>query len=170
MRRLDSPEMKIAKTFGAKLFDSVFGSEIRACFRSSSEEAGRRDVGLRLRLRLDTPELADLPGNTFTIQTLNRFLALSVHTPLVRYLELPEHIKPLTVEPPLRMLVMISNPSDYSELDVEQEWTILNGTLGSLKRGRIGRTSPNSYAGSIAKPITEERIPHLSLHWSRHLR
>jgi hypothetical protein len=55
-----------------------------------------------------------------------------VQTPLVRYLELPEVIQPVAVTPPIRVLVMISSPSDYPALDVEAEWKRLNESLAGL--------------------------------------
>jgi|GEM_PF-2579740 hypothetical protein len=135
VRRLESPEMEAAKTFGGKLFDAVFSDEVRACLRSSLDETSRQGAGLRLRLRLaDVPELADVPWEYLYNPSLNRFLTLSAETPLVRYLDLPERIQPLAVQPPLRLLVMIASPSDYPALDVEQEWTRLKDALGDLER------------------------------------
>jgi len=62
MRRVDSPEIEAAKQFGARLFDSVFADEVRACLRSRLDEGSNQGKGLRIRLRLmDAPELADLP-------------------------------------------------------------------------------------------------------------
>jgi len=46
VRRLDSPEIAAAKTFGGRLFASVFGDEVRACLRSSQDEASRQGKGL----------------------------------------------------------------------------------------------------------------------------
>src|SRR4029078_3770976 len=77
VRRIDSPEVEAAKSFGARLFTAVFGDDVRSCLRSSLDEASRPNVGLRIRLRLNsTPELADLPWEYLYNQTLNRFLAL----------------------------------------------------------------------------------------------
>jgi hypothetical protein len=68
-----------------------------------------QNAGLRIRLRLkDAPELNDLPWEYLYDKALNRFFALSSETPLVRYLDLAESIRPLIVELPLRVLV-ISN-------------------------------------------------------------
>ena len=42
------------------------------------------------------------------------------------------------MEGPLRLLVMISSPSDYAELDVEQEWSLLTGALAQQQaEGRV---------------------------------
>ena len=63
---------------------------------------------------------------------LNRFLSLSEYTPLIRYLDLPERIRPLTVAAPLEILVIISSPTDYPSLKVEHEWSRLNKALAGL--------------------------------------
>ena len=56
----------------------------------------------------------------------------------MRYLDLPDPPRPVSVEGPLRLLVMISNPSDYPKLDVEQEWSLLNGALAEEQAdGRV---------------------------------
>jgi eukaryotic-like serine/threonine-protein kinase len=139
MRRIDSPEVAAVKTFGAQLFEAVFVDELRACLRSSLEEAAEQGAGLRIRLRLnDTPELAEIPWEYLYHPTLNRFLALSAETPLVRYLELPTRVRQLAVTPPLRMLAMISSPRGCPPLDVEREWIKLQKALGDLiERGLV---------------------------------
>ncbi|HEU4927494.1 MAG TPA: CHAT domain-containing protein [Vicinamibacterales bacterium] len=132
-RRVESQEMNTAKAFGAALFDAVFSADVKACFRSSIDEVRRQNAGLRIRLRLGDPTVADLPWEFLYNRSVNRFIALSVHTPLVRYMDLPERIQPIAVKPPIRVLVMISSPSDFPALDVEAEWTRLNEAL----KGRI---------------------------------
>lgn len=139
MRRIDAPDTEAAKTFGARLFDATFNGDIRACLRSSLDEATRQSKGLRIRLRLtDTPELADLPWEYLYHSALNRFLALSNKTPLVRYLELPERIAPLAVATPLRVLTVIASPRDQPTLDTAREWQRLQEALGELiERGLV---------------------------------
>jgi len=134
MRRVDSPEIEAAKQFGARLFDSVFADEVRACLRSSLDEASNQGKGLRIRLRLtDAPELADLPWEYLYNSAVNRFPALSVETPVVRYLELPERIRPLSISPPLRVLAIISSPRNLAPLNVEREWSRLRDALQELE-------------------------------------
>ncbi len=109
------------------------------CLRSSIDATSRDGAGLRLRLRLaEVPELADIPWEYLYYQPLNRFLALSSETPIVRYLDLPEKIQSLAVKPPVRILVMISSPQNYRKLDVKKEWAKLQQALGDLeKRGLV---------------------------------
>jgi CHAT domain len=134
VRRAESSELQAAKNFGAMLFAAVFSGEVAVCFRKSAEEARRKSQGLRIRLRLGDASLADLPWEYLYSPTVNRFTALSIQTPLVRYVDLPDPIGPISVTPPIRALVMISSPADYPQLDVEGEWSRLNEALGDLVR------------------------------------
>ena len=152
-RRVESQDMNTAKTFGAALFDAVFSGDVKACFRSSIDEVRRQNAGLRIRLRLGDPSVADLPWEFLYNRSVNRFIALSVHTPLVRYMDLQERIQPIAVKPPIRVLAMISSPSDFPQLDVEAEWTRLNESLAD----RIA-------AGQLAI----ERLPDASLECLQH--
>jgi CHAT domain len=136
VRRIDSPESLAAREFGGALFQAVFTGEVRACLRSSLDDTLRRDEGLRLRLRVNAPELWGLPWEFLYYPTRNQFLALSVHSPLVRYIELAEPVPVLAVDPPLRVLAMISSPSDHPPLDVEREWRLLNDAVGTLHPAR----------------------------------
>lgn len=131
-RRVDTQEMSAAKTFGAALFSAVFSGDVKACFRSSVDQVRRDNTGLRIRLHLADPSVMDLPWEYLYNPAVNRFLALSIHTPVVRYMDLPERIQPISVTPPIRVLVMISSPTDFPALDVESEWTRLNGALADL--------------------------------------
>ncbi len=134
-RGADSPEMESAKTFGKRLFAAVFNDDVQACLRSSLDEAIEQGAGLRIRLRLnDASELLDLPWEYLYNPALNRFFALSIETPIVRYLELAESIRPLVVTSPLRVLVMIASPNNYEQLDVEREWAKLRAALGDLEQ------------------------------------
>ena len=134
-RSVGSPEAEATKAFGLRLFKAVFDEAVNSCFHRSLDEAKRQEVGLRLRLRLaDVPELANIPWEyLYYNSTFDRFLCLSSETPIVRYLDMPERIRPLAVKPPIRILVMISSPDNCPKLDVKQEWAKLHEALGDLK-------------------------------------
>jgi hypothetical protein len=126
------PESGPLKEFGGKLYGAVFQDELRDVLLRSINQTRVQGTGLRLRLRLtDAPELAELPWEFLYDRRLNRFLAQSRRTPLVRYMDLPDPPQPLAVEGPLRLLVMISGPAGYPPLDVEQEWSLLTDALGA---------------------------------------
>ncbi len=135
VRRLQSPEIEAAKNFGGTLFQAIFDRDVKTCLADSLTAAQQQGAGLRLRLRFaGTPELFDLPWEYLHNPALNRFISLSNETPLVRYIDLPEKIKPLEVRPPLKVLVMIASPGDYPTLDVAEEWTRLKASLRDLEQ------------------------------------
>lgn len=138
-RGVKSTESETAKAFGGRLFETVFDGEVQGCLRGSLDLAARQSKGLRLRLRLtDAPELLDLPWEYLYNRTRNLFYALSIETPLVRYLEMPERIEPLALTPPLRVLVLISSPKGYPPLNVEREWQKLSAAVRDLQdRGLV---------------------------------
>ncbi len=139
LRRIESPETEAARTFGTRLFEAVFTGAVGTLWQRSIDEVERQDRGLRLRLRLDgTPELQALPWEYLYAPSDDRFLALSTWTPIVRYLGVDHPALPLAVEPPLRLLAMVSSPKDYPPLDVEREWTRLEESLSDLTaRGQV---------------------------------
>ena len=134
-----SPEAAAIREFGTRLFDAVFGRELRDSLVSSLDQVEARGIGLRLRLRLsDCPELVDLPWECLYDETHRRFLSLSEWTPLVRYLDLPGRGRPLQVRPPLRVLVLIASPGDYAPLNADGadgEWDKLRNALSYLRAG-----------------------------------
>jgi hypothetical protein len=133
------PGSALLKEFGSKLFDAVFQDEVRDALQRSLSQTRAQRVGLRLRLRLgDTPELTEVPWEFLYDRRHNRFLAQSRHTPLVRYLDLPDPPHPLSVEGPLRVLVMVASPSGYATLDVEHEWSAITEALAQQQsEGRV---------------------------------
>ncbi|MBP1703270.1 MAG: beta-propeller repeat protein [Chloroflexi bacterium] len=132
VRRIDSPEMDVVKKMGGRLFDAVFSNEILALLSSSLAIAQAQGKGLRIRLRLASPESGELPWEYMYDERQNRFLSLAVKTPIVRYLEVPQPSEALLVELPLKVLVMVSSPIDYPQLDVEAEYTHLSTALQPL--------------------------------------
>jgi hypothetical protein len=139
VRRIDTAETAAAKEFGGKLFNTLFKGDAQECLRRDLSYAQQQDARLRLRLSLtEAPELADLPWEYLYNPANNKFLALSVETPVVRYLELRERITPLIVNPPLRVLMMVSSPSDFDALDTEAEAKNLHSALAGLEaRGLV---------------------------------
>ena len=165
VRRIESPEMTNAKLFGGKLFDSVFAGDVRGCLRSSIDEANRQGLGLRLRLHLGkAPALADLPWEFLYNGGMNRFLGLSVETPVVRYLELPERIRPVLVKPPLRVLMMISSPSDYPQLDVKRESEKMSEALAELEESGLIQVErqENATLAELQRTASKEMQPGIT--------
>ena len=132
-RRLESPETEAARAFGSRLYGAVFATDVGRQWARSVDAAERDNLGLRLRLRLsEAPELADLPWEYLYSPTSDDFVVLSSWTPVVRYISLDKGAPPLRVAPPLRMLAMVSSPTDYPPLDVEAEWARLDEAMGGV--------------------------------------
>jgi hypothetical protein len=124
-----------AEQVGDELFRAVFQGELLKAFQGCLAKA-QGGPGLRIRLRLnDVPQLAGLPWEYLYDAEGRGFLALSGRTPVVRYLELSEGLGTLLVEPPLRILAVISTPKGYRELaEADEEWRRLGAALEPLQR------------------------------------
>ncbi|ADB74826.1 CHAT domain-containing protein [Geodermatophilus obscurus] len=169
VRSEDAPEATAVRDFGGRLFDAVFRDQVRSALTASLDQAEGRDCGLRVRLRLtDAPELADLPWEYLYDKDARRFLALSEWTPLVRYLDLPGRIRPLPVQPPLRVLVLVASPSDFPPLDVDAEWARLHEALGELQHdGRVRlERAPNGSMAELQRQL--RRGQHHVFHYIGH--
>jgi CHAT domain len=131
VRRLDSPEFDSAKGFGSALFDALFQGEVRDLYHAASAEADSAGKGLRITLLLgQAPELMHVPWEYLCEG--GDFLSVSERTPIVRYLDLKKAHRPFRVDPPLRIVGMVSSPSDVIELNVEEEKRRLEHALGDL--------------------------------------
>jgi hypothetical protein len=136
---------------GDELFRTVFQGELLKAFQGCLAKA-RGGPGLRIRLRLnEVPQLAGLPWEYLYDAEGRGFLALSGRTPVVRYLELSEGLGTLLVEPPLRVLAVISTPRGYRELaEADEEWRRLVVALkpllesGLIEVERLERATPEA--------------------------
>jgi hypothetical protein len=135
VRRIESPDRQLLENFGGQLFRAVFSGHVGECLERSRMAAESRDAGLRIRLRVPGA-LANIPWE-YLYDLQHGFLGLDPETALVRYLEMPARARPFPISPPLRILAMISTPSDVPGLEVEEEWSKLNDTLGDLRRRGI---------------------------------
>ena len=130
-RRVDSPEMELAKNFGSKLFGALFEGDVRELYRSSSSDSRGAGRGLRLTLSLTgAPELLQVPWEY--LYDHPSFLSISTWTPIVRYLDLPKPRRPLQIELPLRILALVSAPTDAEVIDAPQERLKLEAALAPL--------------------------------------
>ena len=124
-------QQQSAMDFGGPLYDAVFTGDLALAWQRSLDRARAEDAGgLRLRLRLnDAPAIAGLPWELLYDAKSNSFLAQSERTPVVRFLDVPQVPRPMTVDGPLRVLAIISSPVDLEELDVEAEWRRIGDAL-----------------------------------------
>jgi len=138
--------------FGRHLFEALFTFEVASLYRGSLGQVRGQGKGLRVRLHLEPPELAALPWEFMYDAQEDCFLAISPETALVRYVPVRGAARATAVTPPLRVLVVISNPGDAQPLDVAHEKGIIQGALRPrvdqglvqlrfLERGRVADIS-----------------------------
>lgn len=160
------PPPLATKTVGERLYAAVFQGDVRACLLISLAKQAR----LRIRLRLNNvPDLAALPWEYLRGPSPYDFFALSAQTPIVRYLELLQGATPLRVELPLRILVLLSAPTDVPWLNVEQEWGRLKTTLAPLEQQRLillERAKAN--LDSLQQRLQQQTAPVHILHFIGH--
>lgn len=126
------------QTFGSQLFDALLAGEVRTVYDRSRQAVADSGEGLRLKLRLNAPDLATVPWEFLYDPRAGEFLALSRLSPIVRYLELPLGEQTLAVKPPLRILAMVAGPTDAPALDVEREKARLEQAVQPLQaKGQV---------------------------------
>jgi hypothetical protein len=113
---------------GKVLFKTLFPSGILKLW---SRAVGSLDngMGLRTRLNITPSELMSLP---WELIFEDEFKALRLRFPMVRYLDLLDPPKPLAVQPPLRVLVAVSQPGDQPSLAADIELANIHDALGRL--------------------------------------
>lgn len=137
-RRVLSQEEQAVQEFGQRLFESALSGEALALFDASRTQAAQDGLtGVRLRLRILAPELAALPWEYLYDTRLGEYLCLSRSTPLVRYPETALPLQPLKIAPPLRILGMISSPSDLDTLNVDREKERMQQALATLQEAGL---------------------------------
>ena len=118
---------------GSRLYGYTFASKARNIewhFAQCWGAAGNPANGVRVRLRVEAPELAIIPWEYIYSERLRCFLAVSERTPIVRYLELPQPIPSLEAPLPVRVLIVIP---DQPGLDTATEKKEILAALDPLK-------------------------------------
>jgi tetratricopeptide (TPR) repeat protein len=136
-RDVVSSEAQSVQTFGQALFEALLPDELRSLYYESRREASRQGKGLRIKLRIQPPELAVLPWEFLYDPRQAEYVCLSLTTPVVRYIEQPQAIEPLRVMPPLRILGIVASPSDLAPLNVDREQRCLEEALAHLKAHQV---------------------------------
>jgi len=115
---------------GTALFEAVLSGKAGALLLASRNEVERRGEQLRVVLRLP-PELAVLPWELLFDPHHGGYVCR--RSALVRYVDVPEPVRPLAVDPPLRVLGMTALPGTLAALDAEAEQQRLVEVLAPLE-------------------------------------
>src|SRR5215831_6987997 len=137
-RRIADRHTQASIDLGSGLFDAVFRNEVLVAWSRSKDAVRQEGRGLRLRLRLtNAPSLAAMPWELLYDKSSRMFYAQSDRTPVVRYLDVTNPPRPLTVQGPLRILTIIASPHGLPRLDVEREWATICDALADKQRAQL---------------------------------
>jgi CHASE2 domain-containing sensor protein len=121
--------------FGTRLYEHLFKGKIESLFEQSyGDVSGDPGAAIRLRLRIEAPEIAALPWEFLYSPVTDCFLGTLVRSSLVRYLEIFQRIRSLEAKLPLRILVAIpESVAPYPPIDADTEKSNLIHALEGLE-------------------------------------
>ncbi len=122
---------ELLKGMGDELYQALFPNEINARFQATIAGAQANNHNVRLRLIFESPQLATLPWEFLYDKQTNTFLGNNTQTVLSRYIDVPlqkREIKAASL--PLKVLLVISSPSNLAQLDVAGEEKLIREALG----------------------------------------
>lgn len=126
---VEGASLQKAREIGDLLFRLLLTGQIGECYRTSLHQAREEGKGLRMRLRIQAPDLAALPWE-YLMDGDYRPLTLSRQTPVVRHVEIPIAATRLRLKPPIRVLGMVGS---HECLDVESERKLMEQAIEHLR-------------------------------------
>jgi hypothetical protein len=108
-RRLLDENEQCVREVGRALFTALLGTgEVAGRYRAAAAVAAERGESLRVVLRIDDPTLAGLPGEAMYDEGVGTYVCR--RDQLVRHVGVPSASAPLAVNPPMRILGIVSSP------------------------------------------------------------
>ncbi len=153
------------------LFESLFTGKARTLFDQSIGMISGDGIGLRIKLQIDpsdadVAELASLPWELLYREETRDYLNLSRNTPLVRYLNVQRPSSPLAFTPPLRILVVMSNPQGVAQLDLAQERKLIEQSWATQKGVEVDFLENPASTKRLSNKLSEKEY-HV-LHYMGH--
>ena len=132
-------DRELLKALGNTLYQALFPNNINARFHATMAGAAFNNQSVRLRLIFQSPELAALPWEFLYDESTNTFLANNTQTVLSRYVDVPllkREIKGASL--PLKVLLVISSPSNLPQLDTTGEENLIREALAKyIEAGQV---------------------------------
>ncbi len=119
------------RELGRYLHELLFPDRVKWMLFDSITHVAEKGDGLRIRLQIEPPELQKLPWEYCYSDDFG-YYALRLDTPIVRYEKRPFTSQSLPVPSPLKVLVVVSEPHDKDDLNVEKEVQIISNILGLM--------------------------------------
>jgi len=137
VRRVLSPEEDRVRELGGQLMESLLSGGVRSCWDLTRARASQQQKRVRVKLRVQAPELAALPWELLYDRRQGDYLSLMRNVSIVRYAEQAEGSVGSFVNTPLRVLGLVAAPSDLEGLDVERERNNMENALKRLQDERL---------------------------------
>lgn len=135
--RPDPDQPGLMRSVGRRLFKALLAGDLVDLYRASMRMAYQAQAGLRLHLDLSQASAFEpLPWEYLYDPERNEFLGLSIHAPITRHIERMYRVDSYTVEPPLRVLVAVAEPTTYARFGGERKWLDLIDAVDYLARDR----------------------------------
>ncbi len=119
------------RSLGAALMTWLFHGSVMDLYRVSRGSLGTEE-GLRIRLRIEPPELHSLPWECCYDTERDVFVAQDPETPMVRYLPGP-YSRSRLASRFLRILVAVASPNILPSLDADAEYARIEEALDDLR-------------------------------------
>ncbi|MEJ7655290.1 MAG: hypothetical protein WKH64_19120 [Chloroflexia bacterium] len=140
----DNINESLLKEIGGLFYSVLFSGSVGSLFQKSLGQVyADPDRGVRVRLRIEPPDVAVLPWELVYDASRKCFLATSSETPFTRYVELPVPVRNLKTALPIRILVVIP----AAGLDVGQEERTIRGSRQHEGGDRADRTQGQGIGG-----------------------
>jgi len=116
------------KQFGTALFKALLPDAVGALYRRALKQTDDNpDTGLRLRVRIASSDVADLPWELIYDETRDCFLSTASDIVLTRFVEVDKPIRELQITPPIRILVVVAGRGDAA---IEERMTLEKALSG----------------------------------------
>jgi hypothetical protein len=153
-----------AVELGKRMKELLFPAEVWNLFYASRASMKAQGKGLRIRLRIDPPELSNLPWE-YCYEDTMRFFALQRETPMVRYIAQPFGAQTLSAPNPMKVLLAIAAPTDQAALSIDEEEARVSQILSLLgdraELTILRNATPERVHGALAaKPHVFHFIGH----------
>ena len=159
-------EPEDTKAFGLKLRQLLFPSQVWSLFNTLRQDARRDGKGVRIRLRIDPPELSSLPWEYCYDGESRVFFAKHLSTPLVRYFQRPYTPDALETNSQLRILMVMAEPKNVPALNMDKEEEQLRGILSEFPNRVQFSVLKNATPYELQRRVAQER-PHV-IHFVGH--
>ena len=132
-------DAELLKGLDRELYQALFPNQINARFHATIAGAQANKYSVRLRLIFQSPELASLPWEFLYDEDINIFLGNNTETVLSRYIDVPLQKRDIkSASLPLKVLLVISTPTNLAKLDVAGEEKLIREALGKhIEAGNI---------------------------------